>query len=106
MTAAVLARRTSKGTRFTLCERIAALEAAHDRFLRSGIVTTGPRYPLAELYRIIGPASLAEVAEAAGIHPRQLSAMHAQGCVTELQADRLAAAFGHHPCLVWPEWFA
>jgi lambda repressor-like predicted transcriptional regulator len=65
-----------------------------------------PRYPFDDLRDVVDPAherTNLEVAEALGLHPRQLERYRRQG-VTDCAADRLAVRAGTHPAVIWPEW--
>lgn len=99
MTATVLARRTSNGTRYTLCElldRLEAAYAAHDH----GACRHGC-WPLADVYRAVGPLSLTEMAERTGICERSLVRWLKNGAVPDQSADRLVIALELHPSIVW-----
>lgn len=99
MSAAVLARRTSAGVRFTQCELLARMEAAyaaHDhQTCRHGC------WPLADVYRAVGPLSVVEMAERTGICDRSIVRWLATGAVPDRSADRLAIALELHPAIVW-----
>lgn len=96
--------RTPTGLRFTLCEMLTKLEAAWNESQGSPDVR-GRRYPLADLYRLIGPVSLEELADRTGVCSRSISRWHETGAIPESAADRVATALSLHVANVWPEWF-
>lgn len=99
MTATVLARRTSAGVKFTLCELLAQLERSWDASCATP--ARHPRWPIADVYRIVGPLSLTEMAERTGFPERTISRWNAMGYVPDQSADELAIRLELHPCLVW-----
>ena len=105
MTATTLARRTPTGIRFTLCELLTKLEAAWEVSQGSPDIR-GRRFPLADLYRLIGPLSLLELAERTGVCDRSIARWHQTGAIPEVAADKVATAIGLHAANVWPDWFA
>lgn len=63
----------------------------------------GPRYPLAELERLVGHPSTADLARRTGLDAREVARYRTQG-LTHEAADRAAVAFGLHPLNVWPSY--
>ena len=99
MTATIVARRTSAGVKFTLCESIARMEAAyaaHDH----GNCRRGC-WPMADVYRAVGPLSLSEMADRTGLCERSIVRWMKTGAVPDRSADRLAIALDLHPSIVW-----
>ena len=99
MTATIVARRTSAGVRFTQCELLARMEAAyaaHDHEnCRHGC------WPLADVYRAVGPLSLSEMVARTGLCERSIVRWMKAGAVPDRSADRLAIALELHPSIVW-----
>lgn len=68
------------------------------------------RFPIAELYAVIGMPSDGEMAMRLGVGRACLSKIRVRGprpgLLTDLLADRWACALGFHPSLLWPaEWW-
>lgn len=99
MTATIVARRTSAGTRFTLCELLVKVTAAWDASCATP--ARHPRWPIADVYRIVGPLSLTEMAERTGFPERTISRWNAMGYVPDRSADALAIALDLHPAIVF-----
>lgn len=60
------------------------------------------RYPFAPLETLVGAPSAKQLADALGVHPRQVYRWRSTG-VTADQADLLAVRLHSHPFEVWPE---
>lgn len=99
MTATVLARRTRDGVRFTLCELLAKLDAAWETTQADPCRYRS--WPIADVYRIVGPLSLVEMADRTGFPARTICRWNQAGAVPDRSADALAIALELHPCIVW-----
>lgn len=64
---------------------------------------TEDRYSILVLERLAGNTSVSDFARQAGVSARSVWRWRHHG-LDEWRADRLAIAFGFHPCEVWPEW--
>lgn len=99
MTATIVARRTSAGIRFTLCDLLARLDAryaAHDhQNCRHGC------WPMADVYRAVGPLSLSDMVARTGICERSIVRWLRTGAVPDRSADRLVIGLELHPAIVW-----
>jgi lambda repressor-like predicted transcriptional regulator len=51
-------------------------------------------------------ASIVATAAAISVDPTTLHRLFTRDLIRYDAADRVAVALGHHPCELWPEWFA
>ncbi len=100
MTATVVARLTSTGTRYVLPDLLRRLEALWNAHLAAG-PHRYPTWPLADLYRAIGPLSSVELEARTGIARQQFDTWLRRGYLSTRSADAVAIAVGLHPALIW-----